>query len=75
MPPASDFNDDQAASDDVEDYSSDIEESQSIIAATNQAIDKIDAALPLVHDLDTCDTEMDNLAELAQSTFKDFCAA
>jgi hypothetical protein len=41
------------------------------IAEINQAIDKIDIALPTVRDLDASDTEMDELAALATSTFKD----
>jgi len=38
-------------------------------ALTN--IDKIDAALPSVRDLETSDKEMDDIAQLAQDTFKD----
>jgi hypothetical protein len=38
-------------------------------ALTN--VDKIDAALPSVRELDTSDKEMDDIAALAQDTFKD----
>jgi len=38
-------------------------------ALTN--VDKIDAALPSVRELDTSDKEMDDIAVLAQDTFKD----
>ena len=38
-------------------------------ALTN--VDKIDAALPSVRDLETSDREMDEIAQLAQDTFKD----
>ena len=38
-------------------------------ALTN--VDKIDAALPSVRELDTSDKEMDDIALLAQDTFKD----
>lgn len=38
-------------------------------ALTN--VDKIDAALPSVRELDTSDKEMDDIASLAQDTFKD----
>ena len=38
-------------------------------ALTN--VDKIDAALPSVRDLETSDKEMDDIASLAQDTFKD----
>ena len=34
-------------------------------------VDKIDAALPTVSELDTSDREMDEIAQLAQDTFKD----
>jgi len=34
-------------------------------------VDKIDAALPSVRDLETSDREMDAIAQLAQDTFKD----
>ena len=34
-------------------------------------VDKIDAALPSVRELDTSDKEMDEIAQLAQDTFKD----
>jgi len=34
-------------------------------------VDKIDAALPSVRELDTSDKEMDDIAQLAQDTFKD----
>jgi hypothetical protein len=37
----------------------------------DNAIDKIDAALPTVRDLDTADTEMDSLAKLAEDKFND----
>jgi hypothetical protein len=48
-----------------------IEENRDIITEVNLAIDKIDAALPTVHDLDTGDTELDELAQLAQSKAED----
>jgi hypothetical protein len=37
----------------------------------DDAIDKIDAALPTVKDLDVADTEMDSLAKLAEDKFND----
>jgi len=48
-----------------------IAENRDLIAEVNQAIDKIDAALPTVHDLDTGDSELDELAKLAQSKAED----
>jgi hypothetical protein len=41
------------------------------IRAIDDAIDKIDAALPTVKDLETADQEMDDLAKLAQDKFQD----
>lgn len=48
-----------------------IDDNQEVIEAVNTAIDKIDAALPLVRDLDTGDQELDDLAELAKEKFQD----
>jgi hypothetical protein len=48
-----------------------IEENQEVITAVNTAIDKIDAALPLVRDLETGDNELDELAQLATDKFQD----
>ena len=41
------------------------------IREIDAALDKIDAALPSVRDLDVADKEMDDLAELAQDKFQD----
>jgi hypothetical protein len=41
------------------------------IHAIDDAIDKIDAALPTVRDLEAADAEMDDLAKLAQDKFDD----
>lgn len=38
---------------------------------TLSKVDKIDQALPSVRDLETSDKEMDDIAQLAQDTFKD----
>lgn len=48
-----------------------IDENQEVITAVNTAIDKIDAALPLVRDLDAGDDELDDLAKLATDKFQD----
>lgn len=48
-----------------------IEENRAIIADVDAAIDKIDAALPGVKDLDTADSELDELAQLAKSKAED----
>lgn len=48
-----------------------IEEHRTAITAIDDAIDKIDAALPGVRDLETADEEMDELAKLATDKFND----
>jgi len=48
-----------------------IEENREIIQAVDTAIDKIDAALPYVNDLDTSDKELDDLSDLAKEKFED----
>jgi hypothetical protein len=47
------------------------EETRAVIANIDTAIDKIDAALPAVRDLDTSDQELDELATLAREKFND----
>jgi len=48
-----------------------IEENQTIIDQVNGAIDKIDAALPLVRDLEAGDNELDELAKMATESYQD----
>jgi hypothetical protein len=48
-----------------------INENRAIIEEVDQAIDKIDQALPGVKDLDTADSELDELAHLAKSKAED----
>lgn len=48
-----------------------IEENRNIITEVDRAIDKIDIALPTVRDLDTADSELDELAKLAQDKAED----
>lgn len=48
-----------------------IEENRTIITQVDEAIDKIDEALPGVRDLDTADEELDELANLAKEKFED----
>lgn len=48
-----------------------IEENQGLIAEVNDAIDKIDLALPFVHDLDQSDTDLDELSTVASEKAKD----
>ena len=55
----------------VEEAEHSIEENREMIAAVDMAIDKIDAALPMVDDLDTSDKELDELSDLAKEKFQD----
>ena len=48
-----------------------INDNRDIITQVDLAIDKIDAALPFVRDLDTADSELDELAKLAQDKAED----
>lgn len=48
-----------------------IEENKNIITQVDEAIDKIDAALPYVKDLDRADEELDELAKLAKDKAED----
>jgi hypothetical protein len=48
-----------------------LEENRNTIIALDQAIDKIDAALPAVRGLESTDQEMDELAGLATSSYRD----
>jgi hypothetical protein len=48
-----------------------VEETRHQLVEIDQTIDKIDAALPGIRDLDRSDTELDELAELAKQSFND----
>ena len=48
-----------------------IAEHRELITEVDRAIDKIDIALPTVRDLDTADSELDELAKLAQDKAED----
>ena len=54
-----------------EEAKTNIEENREIIKAVDDAIDKIDAALPYVNDLDISDKELDDLSDLAKEKFQD----
>jgi hypothetical protein len=56
---------------DADDPQSTFEEHKDTILAIDSAIDKIDAALPTVRDLEAADSEMDDLAKLAKDKFDD----
>ena len=55
----------------VDSAETNIEENREMITAVDLAIDKIDAALPFVNDLDTSDNELDELSNLAKEKFQD----
>ena len=48
-----------------------IEDQRAMIKDVDDAIDKIDAALPYVNDLDVSDAELDELSDLAKDKFND----
>ena len=48
-----------------------IQDNKDIMAKVDDAIDKIDIALPTVRDLEASDAEMDELAQLAKTNFED----
>lgn len=48
-----------------------VEENREIMQEVDVAISKIDAALPLVRDLDAADSELDELAQLAKEKAED----
>jgi len=48
-----------------------VEETKFALAEIDQTIDKIDAALPGIRDLDQSDSDLDELAKLAKESFQD----
>jgi hypothetical protein len=67
LPPA----EENTANNDTDDTAKTIEQQRAIIKEVDLAIDKIDAALPFVADLDTSDKELDDLSDLAKEKFQD----
>jgi hypothetical protein len=67
LPPA----EENTANNDTDSTAPSIEEQRAIIQEVDQAIDKIDAALPFVNDLDISDKELDDLSDLAKEKFQD----
>lgn len=47
------------------------EEAQTTLTQVSEAYDKINAALPMVRDLDTSDKDLDELSDLAKNSFTD----
>jgi hypothetical protein len=54
-----------------EEHSLDIDETKIALAKIDDTIDKIDAALPMVRDLQASDLEMDDLAKKATESFNE----
>jgi hypothetical protein len=67
LPPA----EENTANNGTDSTASSIEEQRAIIQEVDLAIDKIDAALPFVNDLDISDKELDDLSDLAKEKFQD----
>ena len=67
LPPA----EENTANNDTDGTAKTIEQQRAIIKEVDLAIDKIDAALPFVADLDTSDKELDDLSDLAKEKFQD----
>ena len=67
LPPA----EENTANNDTDSTAPSIEEQRAIIQEVDIAIDKIDAALPFVNDLDISDKELDDLSDLAKEKFQD----
>ena len=67
LPPA----EENTANNDTDSTAPSIEEQRAIIQEVDLAIDKIDAALPFVNDLDISDRELDDLSDLAKEKFQD----
>jgi len=62
---------DEAGGTTTDDIRTVIAQNRDMITDVDAAIDKIDAALPYVRDLDTADSELDELALLAKSKAED----
>ena len=62
---------DEAGGTTTEEIRNVIEQNRETITDVDRAIDKIDAALPYVKDLDTADSELDELAKLAKDKAED----
>jgi hypothetical protein len=71
LPPADVLGQATTAEEAVDNAKEAIAENTAALTEINSNIDKIDAALPTVRDLEASDKEMDELAKLAQDTFTD----
>ena len=71
LPPANVLGQPTTTQESVDNANAEIAENQAALIAADDAIDKIDAALPMVRDLEASDAEMDELSDLAKNTFTD----
>jgi hypothetical protein len=62
---------DLPSSDDDQDTESALPTTRETLQALDEAIDKVDAALPAVRGLDATDVEMDELSDMAKGSYKD----
>jgi hypothetical protein len=62
---------DLPASDDDQDTEPALPTTRETLQALDEAIDKVDAALPAVRGLDATDVEMDELSDMAKGSYKD----
>lgn len=62
---------DVAVSDDTTEIQETVFKNQEALASANDIIDRIDAALPQVSELDSADAELDELSDLARDKFND----
>lgn len=65
------FNISNESSEDKEIEYEKINNNRAILDNANEIIDRIDTALPQVHDLDNADNELDELSDLAKEKFED----
>jgi hypothetical protein len=62
---------DLPSSDDDQDTEPALPTTRETLQALDEAIDKVDAALPAVRGLDATDVEMDELSDMAKGSYKD----
>jgi hypothetical protein len=62
---------DESSDSGIADSTADLPITRDTLQALDEAIDKVDSALPAVRGLDASDAEMDELAQLAVNSYKD----
>lgn len=64
------FNELEAEQESAEEAPKTVEETRTAIVEIDATLDKIDAALPAIRDLDASDKELDEIAELAKESYQ-----